>query len=160
MIHYLVWTPGEGEILTSDPSNLSLVEHPADPQFNAGMYHQIGERWSWIDRAEWSQEQWTQWLQEPGVRTYRAYHMDTLTGYAEVRFVGAACEIVYFGILESHTGQGLGKLWLHRVLKRLVEEGATRIWLHTCDQDHPAALDNYLARGFRLLYSLAVSSSS
>jgi len=26
--------------------------------------------------------------------------------------------------------------------------GATRVWLHTCTLDGPAALPNYLARGF------------
>ena len=28
--------------------------------------------------------------------------------------------------------------------------GARRVWLHTCSLDHPAALGNYQARGFRL----------
>ena len=27
--------------------------------------------------------------------------------------------------------------------------GASRVWLHTCTLDHPGALANYLARGFR-----------
>ena len=27
--------------------------------------------------------------------------------------------------------------------------GPTRVWLHTCTLDDPAALPNYVARGFR-----------
>ena len=27
--------------------------------------------------------------------------------------------------------------------------GPSRVWLHTCTLDHPAALPNYLGRGFR-----------
>ena len=29
--------------------------------------------------------------------------------------------------------------------------GATRVWLNTCSHDHPHALQNYLARGFKLI---------
>jgi hypothetical protein len=28
--------------------------------------------------------------------------------------------------------------------------GARRVWVHTCSLDHPGALANYLARGFRV----------
>jgi len=28
--------------------------------------------------------------------------------------------------------------------------GASRVWLHTCTLDHPSALANYKARGFRI----------
>jgi hypothetical protein len=28
--------------------------------------------------------------------------------------------------------------------------GAHRVWVHTCDLDHPQALANYAARGFHL----------
>jgi hypothetical protein len=28
--------------------------------------------------------------------------------------------------------------------------GARRIWLHTCTFDHPQAIPNYIARGFRV----------
>ena len=27
---------------------------------------------------------------------------------------------------------------------------AARVWVHTCDLDHPAALPNYQARGFKI----------
>ena len=39
------------------------------------------------------------------------------------------------------------------ILTKSVEEawalGPSRIWVHTCTLDHPAALPNYLSRGFR-----------
>jgi len=28
--------------------------------------------------------------------------------------------------------------------------GASRVWVHTCTLDHPGALPNYIARGFRV----------
>ena len=33
-------------------------------------------------------------------------------------------------------------------VKRCWEMGAKRVWLHTCTQDNPAALPNYVKRGF------------
>ena len=57
-------------------------------------------------------------------------------------------EIVYFGLLPSWTGAGLGGWALTEAARRAWAMGARRVWVHTCDLDHPAALANYLARGF------------
>ena len=51
-------------------------------------------------------------------------------------------------------GRGLGRY----MLTRAVEEAwrtphARRVWLHTCTLDGPAALPNYLGRGFRIVRS-------
>jgi len=58
-------------------------------------------------------------------------------------------EIAYFGLLARHAGQGLGAHLLTCAVERAWSSGAHRVWLHTCSLDHPAALPNYLARGFR-----------
>ena len=34
-----------------------------------------------------------------------------------------------------------------------LKPAASRVWLHTCTLDHPAALANYLARGFQVTHS-------
>jgi len=36
------------------------------------------------------------------------------------------------------------------VIEQAWKRGPNRVWLHTCSDDHPAALANYRARGFRL----------
>ena len=58
-------------------------------------------------------------------------------------------EIVYFGLLPAHTAKGIGGWALTEAVRRAWEMGANRVWVHTCDLDHPGALANYLARGFR-----------
>ena len=58
-------------------------------------------------------------------------------------------EIVYFGLLPTFTSKGLGGWALSEAAKRGWAMGAKRVWVHTCDLDHPGALANYIARGFR-----------
>ena len=70
-------------------------------------------------------------------------------GYFELhREDDGAVEIVYFGLLPQYTGRGLGGALLTEAVERAWASGAARVWLHTCTFDHPAAIPNYLARGF------------
>ena len=57
-------------------------------------------------------------------------------------------EIAYFGLLPEFLRRGLGKYLLSRAAGEAFAFGATRVWLHTCTLDDPAAMPNYLARGF------------
>lgn len=59
-------------------------------------------------------------------------------------------EIVYLGLLPAYHGRGLGAWLLEQAVMLAWQQGANRIWLHTCSLDAPAALPNYLARGFHL----------
>jgi GNAT superfamily N-acetyltransferase len=59
-------------------------------------------------------------------------------------------EIVYFGLLPSFIGQKLGGPLLTSAIQRGWQTGASRVWVHTCDLDHPHALANYQARGMRV----------
>ena len=75
-------------------------------------------------------------------------------GYFELRGdrVGGT-EIAYFGLLPEFTGRGLGGYLLTVAVQRAWATGTERVWLHTNTLDHPAALPNYLKRGFRAFHS-------
>ena len=70
-------------------------------------------------------------------------------GFAELdrRQVGEI-ELVQFGLVAEFIGRGLGKYFLQWVIDRAFSYGLQRFWLHTCTNDHPAALPNYLKAGF------------
>jgi GNAT superfamily N-acetyltransferase len=57
-------------------------------------------------------------------------------------------EIAYFGLLPAFVGRGLGGYLLTVATERAWELAPPRVWLHTSTLDHPAALPNYLKRGF------------
>jgi GNAT superfamily N-acetyltransferase len=72
-------------------------------------------------------------------------------GYFELRRDSDnAIEIAYFGLLPEFVGRGLGKALLSAAATEAWRAGASRVWLHTSSLDHPAALPNYLARGFKV----------
>ena len=74
----------------------------ADWRFNRDLYFAVGERWSWIDKRPWTDEQWKEYGLAPELRTFGAYHGDSLAGYYELRPDNeGGVEIAYFGLLPS-----------------------------------------------------------
>jgi GNAT superfamily N-acetyltransferase len=77
------------------------------------------------------------------------YNVET-AGYFELRKCeDGSIEIAYFGLMPQFIGRGLGKHLLTRAVEQAWAARANRVWLHTCTLDDPAALPNYLKRGFK-----------
>ncbi len=123
-----------------------------DWRFNQDLYFRVGEQWEWLDKRPWTDEQWKQYAATSELRTFGAYYGDTLAGYYELRRdTEGGVEIAYFGLLPEFIGRGLGGA----LLTSAIEEAWSghrriapkRVWVHTCNRDHPQALANYQARG-------------
>jgi GNAT superfamily N-acetyltransferase len=123
-----------------------------DGRFNRELYLRVGEQWQWSDKLSWTVEQWREYAAAPELRTFAAYLEETLVGYYELRRDDEGnVEIAYFGLLPQFIGYGLGG----GLLTSAIEEAwsnrwgvaPTRVWVHTCNRDHPQALANYQARG-------------
>jgi GNAT superfamily N-acetyltransferase len=72
-------------------------------------------------------------------------------GYAEIdRRQAGEIELAYFGLFPHAIGIGLGKYLLNWILRTAWSYRPRRVWVHTCDLDHPAALPNYLKAGFHV----------
>jgi GNAT superfamily N-acetyltransferase len=120
------------------------------PSFFRYLYTEVGRPWHWVDRLGWTDEQVRRHLADPSVSLWLLSWRGSPAGYYELkRDDDASCEIAYFGLLPEFTGRGWGKYLLTRAVETAWESGAARVWLHTCTLDHPAALPNYLQRGFR-----------
>ena len=88
-------------------------------------------------------------FESDGVELWVLFHGDEAAGFFELqRHADGSVEIVYFGLTSAFFGKGLGKHLLTKAAESAWALGATRVWLHTCTLDSPAALPNYLARGF------------
>ena len=61
-------------------------------------------------------------------------------------------EIAYFGLLPEFIGRGFGGGLLTSAIETAWTWAPTpsRVWVHTCNRDHPSALANYQARGFKI----------
>ena len=126
-----------------------------DWRFNRDLYFVVGEMWSWIDKRPWTDEQWQEYALEPRLRTYAAYYDNTVAGYYELRRDDEdGVEIAYFGLLPEFVGRGFGGALLTSAIEQAWSRrggiAPSRVWVHTCNRDHPQALANYQARGMKI----------
>ena len=126
---------------------------PPMPALNRFLYTAIGGRWYWLDRRSWTFSQWSEHLaRATDVETWLLSVDGVPAGYAELERRGAgAVEICYLGLMDAFIGQGLGAHVVTSAAERGFAMGATTVLLNTCNLDHPQALANYKARGFREL---------
>jgi len=138
--------------------------------FNREMYFRVGENWKWIDKRPWTDEQWKEYANDPNLRTFAGYNGDVVIGYFELQRQSNAgdsvstchtshvtrhteeVEIAYFGLLPEFIGRGFGGALLTSAIETAWAWSPTpsRVWVHTCNRDHPSALANYQARGFKI----------
>ncbi|MFF4245780.1 GNAT family N-acetyltransferase [Streptomyces sp. NPDC001822] len=129
------------------------------PEFSRFLYTAVGGDIRWTDRLGLSYARWLEILERPGAETWVAYENGTPAGFIELDAQeDGAVEIAYFGLIPAFRGRRIGGHLLSYGVARawdLAErhpgrKPTERVWLHTCSDDGPHAMDNYLARGFRL----------
>lgn len=143
--------PGPAPMVRPKPPGLRFqISDKEQAAISERMYARVGEPWLWVDRAQWSVHQWQEWVRTPGFVQWLVFVDDDLVGYAEfVTEEPGTVRIAFFGLLPSHVGRGLGGWWLEQVLALAWQQPTvSQVTLHTCELDHPAALPNYLSRGF------------
>jgi GNAT superfamily N-acetyltransferase len=99
-------------------------------------------------KRPWTDAQWKEYAAAPELRTFAAYYDDALAGYYELRRdAEGGVEIAYLGLLPEFVGGGLGGALLTSAIEEAWQMSPRRVWVHTCNRDHPQALANYQARG-------------
>jgi GNAT superfamily N-acetyltransferase len=130
------------------------------PEFARFLYTAVGGVWNWTDRLEWSYADWEKRLAVAGAETWVAWVSGTPAGFVQLEpREDGVVEVVYFGLLPAFIGRGLGGHLLDLGLRRawdLADRHASlpatrRVIVETCSLDGPAALRNYLSRGFSLV---------
>lgn len=120
------------------------------------LYRQIGAPWHWHDRDAWDQHTLAAHLARPEIQIYRVAaalgsEWTDDAGFLELeRHSDGSVEIAYIGLDQRVLGRRLGGWLVTEAVQTAFAWGAMRVWLHTCTLDAPAALPNYLARGFSI----------
>jgi GNAT superfamily N-acetyltransferase len=143
------------------PGDLRPAREPADAprlerieecpaSFFRYLYAEVGRAYHWTDRLSWTDERVRAHLSDPGVSLWLLSSRAAPAGYFELRrHQDRSVEVAYFGLLPEFLGRGWGGYLLTLAVRSAWATGPERVWLHTCTLDHPAALPNYLKRGFR-----------
>lgn len=132
----------------------SLGIHEVDrchPALWRALYTGVGGPYRWTDRLGWTDDEIRAYLSDPATSLFVLTERGEVAGYYELRTSPEGpVEIAYFGLMPGRLGRGLGAHLLTHATDEAWRRGATRVWLHTCSLDHPAALTNYLRRGFSI----------
>ena len=122
-----------------------------DYRYNRFLYSLVGEQWSWTDKLKWRDEEWITYAENENLHTYVGYYSGVPAGYYELEWQeGENIEISYFGLSPMFIGRGIGGHLLSHAIASAWALNPKRVWVHTCSKDHPAALNNYKARGMEL----------
>jgi GNAT superfamily N-acetyltransferase len=123
---------------------------PVDPQRYLRLFRSIGDPWLWHGRLGMTDAELSRILDAPTTHVHVATRRDGIAvGLVEIDFATTAeAEIVYFGLAPEMTGHGNGGWLMAHALRLAWAPGIGRVWLHTCDLDHPAALGFYRRQGF------------
>jgi len=135
------------------PPGFVLKRESCDPDLYRELYGGVGSDYHWRDRRSWTDDQLHAHLELPTIAIWVLREGSAPRGFFELaRHEDGSIEIAYFGLMPMGIGQGLGRALLTAAVDVAwsLKPRPSRVWLHTCTLDHPAALANYLARGFQV----------
>ena len=150
---YVEMTSLEQLIAGRPPSRATelRIQAPPSPELSESLYKAVGGDWRWSDRLPWGRKEWSDYVLRPDVETWTLLVEETMAGYAEfIVHDDNSVEIAQFGLVPDFIGQGLGGHMLTLAVEQAWRKRPSRVWLHTSNFDHPHALENYQARGFRI----------
>jgi GNAT superfamily N-acetyltransferase len=149
--HLEMRDPAQMQAARCDDPRIRIEQmHDCPASFFRHLYVEVGRNYRWIDRLPWTDADIMAHLSQPETSLWLMTDDGATAGYFELRLCeDGSVEIAYFGLLPGFLGRGLGKHLLTCATEQAWADGANRVWLHTCTLDDPAAMPNYLKRGFR-----------
>ncbi len=123
---------------------------PPTVAFYRFLYGRVGAEWTWVSRRLMDDATLAAEISDPAVEIYVLYVDGAPAGYGELdrRPENGSVELAYFGLMPEFIGRGVGKYLLDTVVDIAWTGDPKRLWVHTCDLDHPRALAVYQKAGF------------
>ena len=113
------------------------------------LFAEVGEPWLWFSRALLSDAQLAAIIDDPLVEALALVKDGRDVGLLELDFrKGSECELAFLGLVPGLIGRGLGLELAAEGIRRAFRRPISRLWLHTCTLDHPAAVRFYRSVGF------------
>ena len=120
------------------------------------LYDTVGRDWVWWLRRTAPDEEIAALLARPEVSIHVVYQGGEPAGFYEFERRGgnAGINLSYFGLMPHAIGHGLGRALLRDAVDLAWAEAPRAVTVNTCTADHPRALPNYVAAGFRVLRTI------
>lgn len=113
------------------------------------LYNTVGHDYLWWQRRAMSDADLSAIVQDPNVEVYTLFIGGVPAGYGELdRRNGPEIELAFFGLFPEFIGQRLGGYFLRWMIDQAWSYSPSRLIVHTCTEDHPAAIHNYQRHGF------------
>ncbi len=134
------------------PPGVTLTRERLDVAAYRALYNEIGASWLWWLRRMMPDDMLARHLSSPTLSIYLLRVKGEVAGFFETDaghwpFVN----LNYFGLRDAYIGRGLGSVLLNAAVESVFTGavGLGGMTVNTCTADHPRALPNYLAAGFR-----------
>jgi GNAT superfamily N-acetyltransferase len=136
----------------SAPPGLELRRlGPEDAALHRRLYREVGEPWLWSGLTDKDEAAIAAHLGAPGVLSCALMADGAPAGLLDLESTEAeGVEIVYLGLVPGRGGKGAGSFLIRQAIRIAREAGHSRLWLHTCNFDHPGAIGFYRRHGFRV----------
>jgi GNAT superfamily N-acetyltransferase len=152
----------ERQALNFNGSQNFRVQHIQQPDLDwyRELYRRVGSEWLWFGRLLLNDDDLRNIIWDDHVEIFalESGSSPEAQGFLELDYrVDGDVEIAYFGVVSGLIGAGAGRFLLHHALERAWSHipKPNRVWLHTCNLDHPRALQFYQSAGFKV-YKYAI----
>jgi GNAT superfamily N-acetyltransferase len=122
--------------------------HPTPGEYRE-LFRAVGARWLWFSRLIMPNAALRAIIGNADVELFEARDGAAVIGMLELdRRVAGECELSFVGLIPEYAGKGHGRWLLAEAVARAWGEEVSRVHVHTCSLDHPAALSAYCRAGF------------
>ncbi len=127
---------------------LMRAEQPT-VSFYRYLYNTVGGPWLWYERRLLEDDALKEIITDLEVEIYVLHCAGVPAGFAELDLrIEDEVELSYFGLMPDFIGRGLGHHFLDWAVDEAWRKRRSRVWVHTCNLDHPAAIAVYQRAGF------------
>jgi GNAT superfamily N-acetyltransferase len=149
VVTFLEMTESPGGDVPPSTLDLQPIAEPTAERYRA-LFRLVGAPWLWFSRLALADDELLAIIRDPGVELFVVLDGNGRDiGMLELDFrEPASCELAFVGLVPDLAGLGHGRWLLSEAVHRAWREGVTRVHVHTCSLDHPAALAAYQRAGF------------
>lgn len=114
------------------------------------LFRAVGEDWLWYSRLMMDDESLSAFFSDPRIEVYVLNDGEARVGLLELDFrEDEQCEITWFGVVKEAIGKRAGRFMMDFAIDTAWAHPIRRLWVHTCNFDHPRALAFYQRSGFQ-----------